>query len=87
MSLIVLTTIKGTLSLIPSNNPVIILPTGGVKATATGADAIDGNSATGWSIWNTGTVSSASGYGMSLAGLNSTVVNSGSISGAAGVKS
>jgi hypothetical protein len=69
VSLIIGTIINGTLSLIPSYNPVTILGTGGVKATATGADAIDGASGVGWKITNSGTVSSTSGYGVNLAGL------------------
>ena len=68
MSLTIGTIINGTLSLVPSYNPVTITGTGGVKATATGADAIDGNSATAWTISNAGTISSTSGYGVNLAG-------------------
>ena len=45
MSLIILTMINGTLSLIRSYNPVTILGSGGVKATASLADAIDGDQA------------------------------------------
>jgi hypothetical protein len=85
MSLTISTIINGTLSLIRSYNPVTITGTGGVKATAPGADAIDGNSATAWAISNAGTISSASGYGVNLAGQNSNVSNSGSISGTGGV--
>ena len=85
MSLTIGTIINGTLSLVPSYNPVTILGFGGVKATATGADAIDGASGVGWKITNSGTVSSTSGYGVNLAGLGSNVSNSGSISAAAGV--
>ena len=85
MSLTIGTIINGTLTLIRSYNPVTILPTGGVKATATGAEAIDGNVAAAWVIWNAGTISSLSGYGGSLAGPNSNVINFGSISGAGGI--
>jgi DDE domain len=56
MSLTISTIINGTLSLIRSYNPVTITGTGGVKATAPGADAIDGNSATAWAISNAGTM-------------------------------
>jgi hypothetical protein len=85
VSLIIGTTINGTLSLIPSYNPVTITGTGGVKATANLADAIDGNSAAAWAISNAGTISSVFGYGGNLAGLNSTVINFGSISGTGGI--
>src|SRR4029077_2113894 len=85
VSLTISTIINGTLSLIPSYNPVTITFTGGVKATAALADAIDGNSAIAWAISNAGTISSMFGYGGNLAGLNSTVINFGSISGAGGI--
>jgi hypothetical protein len=54
---------------------------GGVTATGTTADAIDGNSSAAWAISNAGTICSLSGYGVNLAGQNSNVRNSGSISG------
>jgi hypothetical protein len=85
VSLRINTTINGTLSLAPSNNPVTITASGSVQATATGADAIDGDSSTAWMISNAGTVSSASGFGVNLNGPGSNVSNSGSISGAGGV--
>jgi hypothetical protein len=85
VSLTIATIINGTVSLIRSYNPVTITGTGGVKATATRADAIDGNSATAWAISNAGTISSTSAYGVNLAGQNSNVSNSGSISGTGGV--
>ena len=86
MSLTIKTTINGTLALVPSNNPVTITGSGGVTATGTMADAIDGlDSGTAWAISNAGTLSSSSGSGVTLAGLNSGVSNSGSISGAGGV--
>jgi hypothetical protein len=77
------TTINGTLSLVPTDNPLTITASGGVNATATGADAIDGDSSTAWAISNAGKISSASGYGVSLAGAGSSVTNyaGGSISG------
>jgi hypothetical protein len=77
------TTINGTLSLLPTDNPLTITASGGVNATATGADAIDGDSSTAWAISNAGTISSASGYGVSLLGAGSSVTNysGGSISG------
>ena len=85
MSLTISTIINGTLTLLPSNNPVTILGTGGVQATATGADAIDGDSSTAWMISNAGTISSASGLGLYLNGPSSNLSNSGSISGVGGI--
>ena len=85
MSLTINTTINGTLSLAPSNNPIAITASGGVKATATGADAIDGDSSMAWMISNAGTISSASGFGLYLNGPSSNLSNSGSISGAGGM--
>jgi hypothetical protein len=82
VSLRISTTINGTLSLVQSNNPVIITASGGVTATGTMADAIDGDSSTAWMISNAGTVSSASGFGVNFNGPSSNVSNSGSISGA-----
>jgi hypothetical protein len=82
VSLTIGTIINGTLNLIRSYNPVTITFTGGVKATAALADAIDGNLAAAWAILNDGTISSVSGYGGSLAGPNRNVINFGSISGA-----
>jgi hypothetical protein len=75
------TTINSTLSLQPTDNPLTITASGGVIVT--GADAIDGDSSTAWAISNAGTVSSTSGYGVSLAGAGSSVTNyaGGSISG------
>jgi hypothetical protein len=85
VSLTIGTIINGTLNLIRSYNPVTITFTGGVKATAALADAIDGNLAAAWAILNDGTISSVSGYGGNLAGPNSNVINFGSISGAGGI--
>ena len=85
MSLTINTTINGTLSLAPSNNPIAITASGGVAATATLADAIDGDSSTAWMISNAGTISSASGFGLYLNGPSSNLSNSGSISGAGGM--
>ena len=85
MSLTINTTINGTLSLAPSNNPIAITASGGVAATATLADAIDGDSSTAWMISNAGTISSASGFGLYLNGPSSNLSNSGAISGAGGM--
>ena len=85
MSLTINTTINGTLSLAPSSNPMALTARGGLKATATGADAIDGDSSTAWMISNAGTISSASGFGLYLNGPSSNLSNSGSISGAGGM--
>ena len=84
MGLTLSTTYNGTLSLAPSDNPLTVTATGGVAATAAGADAIDGGSGVDWSITNSGTVSSTLGYGVNLAGLGD-VSNSNSISGTGGV--
>jgi hypothetical protein len=75
------TTINSTLSLQATDNPLTITASGGVIVA--GADAIDGGSSTAWAISNAGTVSSTSGYGVSLAGAGSSVTNNpgGSISG------
>ncbi|MGB7973377.1 MAG: hypothetical protein WCF81_03280, partial [Roseiarcus sp.] len=77
--------IHGTLNLIQSYNPVTILITGGVEATANLADAIDGNGTTSYAIVNSGTISSKSGYATDLSGPNSYFINYGSISGAGGL--
>jgi hypothetical protein len=58
--------IPGPLSLQPTDNPLTITASGGVNATATGADAIDGDSSTAWAISNAGTIQSASGNGVFL---------------------
>jgi hypothetical protein len=55
-----------------------------VKATASGADSVDGGSGTAWSITNSGTVASSQRYGLSLHSAGSSIVNSGSISGYSG---
>jgi hypothetical protein len=82
MSRTINTTINGTLSLLPTDNPLTITASGGVNATATGADAIDGDSSTAWAISNAGKISSASGYGVFLLGAGSvTNYSGGSISG------
>jgi hypothetical protein len=59
-------TINGPLSLLPTDNPLTITASGSVIATATGADAIDGDSSTAWAISNAGKIQSASGNGMFL---------------------
>jgi hypothetical protein len=80
VSLIINKPIPGPLSLQPTDNPLTITASGGVIATAT--DAIDGDSSTAWAISNAGTISSASGYGVSLLGAGSvTNYSGGSISG------
>ena len=66
-----------------ANNPLTITSAGSVKATASGADSIDGGSVA-WSINNSGTVASSQRYGISLHGAGSSIVNSGSISGYSG---
>ena len=76
--------VTGPLSLTATNNPLTITSAGSVKATASGADAIDGGSGVAWSINNSGTVASSQRYGISLHGAGSSIVNSGSISGNAG---
>jgi hypothetical protein len=73
------TPIIGTLSLLPTDNPLTITASGRVNATA---DAIDGDSSTAWAISNAGKISSATGYGVFLAGAGSvTNYSGGSISG------
>ena len=76
--------VTGPLSLVTANNPLTITSAGSVKATASGADAIDGGSGVAWSINNSGTVASSQRYGISLHGAGSSIVNSGSISGYSG---
>ncbi len=75
------TATTGPLTLAPANNPVTITSAGSVKATASGANAIDGPAGTNWSIANAGTVSSTQHYGISLKGSGGSIVNSGTISG------
>jgi hypothetical protein len=75
--------VTGPLSLTATNNPLTITSAGSVKATASGADAIDGGSGAAWSINNSGTVASSQRYGVSLHGAGS-ILNSGSISGYSG---
>jgi Bacterial Ig-like domain len=74
----------GPLSLKATNNPLTITGAGSVKATASGADAIDGGSGVAWSINNSGTVASSQRYAISLHGAGSSILNSGSISGDGG---
>ena len=76
--------ITGPLTLAATNNPLTITSAGSVKATASGADGVDGGSGTAWSITNSGTVASSQRYGISLHSAGSSIVNSGSISGYAG---
>ena len=76
--------VTGPLSLTATNNPLTITSAGSVKATASGADAIDGGSGAAWSINNSGTVASSQRYGISLHGAGSSILNSGSISGYSG---
>lgn len=73
--------LTGPIALAATDNPVTITSTGSVKATASGANAIDGASGTTWSISNAGTVASDQHHGISLHGTGSSIVNSGSISG------
>ena len=76
--------VTGPLSLAATNTALTITGAGSVKATASGADAIDGGSGVAWSINNSGTVASSQRFGISLHGAGSSVVNSGSISGYSG---
>ena len=76
--------VTGPLSLAATNTPLTITSAGSVKATTSGADAIDGGSGVAWSINNSGSVASSQRYGISLHGAGSSVVNSGSISGYSG---
>ena len=76
--------ITGPLTLAATNNPLTITNAGSVKATASGADGVDGGSGTAWSITNSGTVASSQRYGISLHSAGSSIVNSGSISGYSG---
>jgi hypothetical protein len=85
MSLTINTVLNGTLGLQASDNPVTITSSGGVVASATGADAIDGASGVNWSIQNSGNIQSSSGFGVYLLGL-ATIVNSSTISGNAGIR-
>jgi len=75
--------VTGPLTLTSTNTPLTVTSTGSVKTTASGADAIDGDSSQAWSITNAGTVSSSQRYGISLHS-SSSIVNSGSISGYSG---
>ena len=50
------------------DNLVLITATGGVSSTGTGVDGIDGTAAAPWIIINSGTISSTTGHGISLAG-------------------
>ena len=81
MSRTINNTITSTLSLLPADNPLTITASGRVIVAT--ADAIDGDSSTAWAISNAGIISSASGYGVFLAGAGSSVTNNpgGSISG------
>ena len=76
--------VTGPLSLATTNTPLTITSAGSVKATASGADAIDGGSGPAWSINNSGTVASSQHYGISLHSAGSSILNSGSISGNSG---
>jgi Bacterial Ig-like domain len=78
------TATTGPLTLAAGNNPVTITSAGSVKATASGADAIDGPAGTNWSITNAGTISSSQRYGVSFKGSGGSIVNSGTISGNSG---
>jgi hypothetical protein len=81
--------IAGPVVLGAADNPLTITATGVVTASSTGADGVDapaGVLPTGavWAIRNAGWVTSAGGFGMSLASAG-TVTNTGSISGVDGV--
>jgi hypothetical protein len=86
MSRTISTLLSGTLTLAPTDNPLTITFSGGVAATAPGADAIDGGAGVNWSITNSyGAISSATGYGVFLLG-QAAIVNYGAISGSGGVR-
>ncbi|WP_296714739.1 hypothetical protein [Rhodoblastus sp.] len=86
MSRTISTLLSGTLTLAPTDNPLTITFSGGVAATAPGADAIDGGTGVNWSITNSyGSISSATGYGVYLLG-PAAIVNYGAISGNGGVR-
>lgn len=86
MSRTISTLLSGTLTLAPTDNPLTITFSGGVAATAPGADAIDGGAGVNWSITNSyGSISSATGYGVFLLG-QAAIVNYGAISGSGGVR-
>jgi hypothetical protein len=65
----------------PLADPVLITSTGAVNATGAGVDGIDGTTIATWNITNDGTVSSAAGRGISLAGAGN--VSNGPTSGTA----
>jgi hypothetical protein len=75
--------ITGPFTLSPSSNPLSITAKGKITSTGANIDGIDGDSGTAWAITNGGTVSSAGGWGINLAGAGS-LSNSGVISGASG---
>jgi P pilus assembly chaperone PapD len=74
------TSITGPYVLSAATNPLTVTSTGKVTSTASGVDAIDGSSGTTWTINNSGTLSSSSGFGISLTGAG-TITSNGLISG------
>jgi hypothetical protein len=74
---------SGPFILGPSDNPLTITSTGAIASTGPGVDGVDGDASTAWKITNQGTVSSAGGSGINLAGAGS-LDNSGMISGLLG---
>jgi hypothetical protein len=74
----------GPILLGASDNPLIITDHGSVAASGAGADGVDAPAGATWAIRNAGTVTSTSGFGMSLAS-SGTVTNAGSISGIDGL--
>ncbi len=75
--------IDGPLVLTESDDPLIVTSTGTITSTGANSDGIDGAASTAWIITNEGTVSSAWGRGISLAGAG-VLTNFGVISGAGG---
>ncbi|MCW3475507.1 hypothetical protein OL599_13060 [Rhodovastum sp. RN2-1] len=70
------TSIAGPFVLSAASNPLTITSTGKVTSTGT-ADGIDGAPLTTWTITNSGTISAATGFGISLAGAG--IVSSGGV--------
>jgi hypothetical protein len=85
MSKTITTSVTGPVVLVPAtDNPLYITNTGTVTSTGT-SDGVDGGAGSNWTVSNAGVVSAAStGIGVSLA-TNSTIGNTGSISGKDGL--
>src|SRR5581483_872487 len=78
------TNTTGPVILAPTDNPLSITATGAVTSTGAGQDGIDGPAGTIWTITNSGAVSSADNYGISLAA-SGILTNTGRISGVGAV--